>query len=329
MLRYFNSAYFSRTVVLVFLAALIWLPSFLLPSKMAVSLHPAPLYQFFLFITGNNVYLHLSIAFVLSIVSALLLNQIATEYGFTEKISQLGTFVYILFSGALLSYTTMSTFILTNLLMLFFLQSLLKIAEAKEPLPLAFNASFILGMSALFYLPSLVFILLIWISLIVFRVGQWRNYMVSLIGLLLPLVFAFTWYFWNDQLTEAYSLFNSTFRFHMPYATDYSVTDWGIVVLLLVFILVSVIKTSNSLMEMNINVRQILLVSMYYLAIVFVLVLFFSMNASVSLLVVVPASLITASTLTLAKKTKWYEWTLKLVLIFILFNQYSRLFYAA
>ena len=329
MLRYFNSGYFSRTLMLVFLAAILWLPAFLLPAKTIVTEHPAPLYQLFLFLIGNNVFLHLSIAFVLTIISGLLLNQIATQFGFTTKNTQLGTLVYYLLSAALVSYTAMSSFVLINFLMLFFLHFLFKVSEAKEPIPLAFNTSFILGIVALLYLPALLFILLLWIALMVFRVSQWRNYAVSLIGFLLPFVFAFTWYFWNDQTPEAYSLFLSSMEFHLPDAANYSLSDFGIAIILLVFIIIAVMKTSNSLMEKNINIRHILRITMYNLAFAFVLVLFFSESSANSLLISVPASLLLASVFSESKNSKWFERAVRLLLLLVLINQYLRLFYVA
>jgi len=312
--------------MLVFLAALLWLPAFLLPAKTIIPEHSAPLYQLFLFLIGNNVYLHLSIAFVLTIVSGLLLNQIATQFGFTEKISQLGTLVYIIFSGAIVSYTAMSPMVMVNFLMLLILMPLFKVAESKEPILLTFNTSFILGIAALFYLPALLFILLLWIALMVFRVSQWRNYAVSLVGILLPFIFVFTWYFWNDQTPEAYSLFLSSLEFHLPDTTNYSFSDIGIAIILLLFTLVAVTKTSNSLMEKNINIRHILRITMYYLA--FVLALFFSESSADSLLMSVPASLLLASVFSESKNPKWFERALRLLLLLVLINQYLSLFYA-
>ena len=329
MIRYFNSGYFSRTLTLFFIAALLWLPAFLLPEKTIVPEHAAPLYQLSLFLSGNNIYLLLSIAFALTIVSGLLVNQIATQFGFTTKIAQLGTLVYYLFSAALVSYTTMSAAVLTNFLMLFFLYFLFKVSEAKEPIPLAFNTSFILGIAALFYLPALLFILLLWVALMVFRVSQWRSYAVSLVGFLLPFVFAFTWYFWNDQTHEAWSLLLFSLEFHLPEAANYSLSDFGMAIILLLFIVVALIKTNNSLMEKNINIRHILRITMYYLAFAFVLVLFFSDSSSAGLLLSIPASLLLASVFSESKNTKWFERALRLLLLLIIINQYTGFFYAA
>ena len=329
MLKYFNSAYFSRTLILVSLAALMWLPAFIIPAKTTIAQNPAPLYQLFLFLTGGSIYLQLSIAFILTIVSALLLNQIVTEFGISEKISQQGTFVYLIFSGAMSCYTTMNVPVLISLPALLFLRTLFKMTEAKDPVPLAFNAALLLGIIALFYLPSLYLIVLLWVSMMIFRVGNWRNFAVTVIGLLLPFVFAFTWYFWNDQIPEAYTLLLSSLTFHFPDITAFSPGDMGIAPILLVFILVSAAQTNSRLMEKNIDIRQMLLVTIWFLAGGFVLILFFSESTADSLVLIVPASILFVSVVSETRNLKWFERAIRLLVLLALVNQYTHLFYAA
>jgi len=329
MLKYFNSGYFSRTTILLFLAVLMWLPAFLLPAKTIVPQYPAPLYQLFLFITGDNTYFQLAIAFAFTITGALLINQIATEFGISEKISQLATLVYILFSAAMASFTAMSPFVIINFLMLFFLGSLFKIAEAKETIPLAFNAALVLGIASLFYLPALLFILLLWVSFMIFRVSQWRNFAVSIIGLLVPFLFVFTWYYWNDQSGEFRLLFLSSFQLSIADMVNYSISDSTMGIVLLILIVLSLVKTSNSLMEKTISIRQILNASMYYLLLAFVLGLLFTGSNGNSLIMVVPATLLMVNVLSDNKNNKWYARGLNMFLILALINQYIRLFYAA
>jgi len=329
MLKYFNSGYFTRTLVLVFVAAVLWLPNFLLAAKTVIPEYPAPLYQLFLILTGTNSYIHLSIAFLLSIATAFLINQIATQFGITERISQIGMLIYILLSSALHTYTAMNPIILVNFLMLLLLQSLFKISEAKENIPLIFNSTFIIGITALVYFPAALFLILIWVGLLVFNQVNLRNIVVSVIGIALPFLFAFTWYFWFDQTSEAYSLLLSSFQFHLPNALSFSISDWGISLYLFLFLLMAVVKTNNNLMEKNISIRQILIVTLNYALISIIVVLFFSTNSADSLLLAIPASLIFAATLSEIKKTKWPERLLKLTLLLILINQYAQLFYAA
>jgi uncharacterized membrane protein YfcA len=165
--------------------------------------------------------------------------------------------------------------------------------------------------------------------MMIFRVGRWRNFAVSVIGLLLPFVFAFTWYFWNDQLTDAYVLLLSSLSFHLPDLAGFPPGDMGIAAMLLVFMLVSVAQTNRRLMEKNIDIRQMLVVSIWFLAGGFALILLFSESPADGLLLIVPASILFVSVISETRNLKWFERAIRLLLLLALINQYIHLFDAA
>lgn len=329
MLRYYQSAYFTRTLLLVLLAALLWLPAFLLQSETRISGDSGPLFQLFLFLIGDNVFVHLSAAFLITIATAFLLNQLATEFGFSARISQLAMLMYVLLSSALTIYTALSPLILVNFLLLFMLQSLFKLSETSKAIPIVFNAALITGITALIYLPATFLLLIIWLSFIIFRIVKWRFLLVSIVGFTIPLLYAFVWYFWFDQSSEAYTLLTSLWRFQLPDLLTYALIDMILGIVFLVFILIVVVQTINSLMERNINIRQMLAVTINLLVLAFLLFVLFSKSNAASLLMCIPASLILATSLTRVKKSKRYEWALRSILLLIIANQYFNLFYAA
>lgn len=329
MLRYYQSAYFIRTLLLVFLAAFFWLPSFILQSAPQTSGSLGPLYQLFLFLVGSNVYIQLAIAFAITIATAFLLNQLATAFGFSARISQLAMLMYVLLSSALSIYTVLSPVILVNFLLLFVLRSLFKLSETNKHLPLIFNAALIASIATLIYMPAAFLLLIIWLSFIIFRIVKWRFLLVSIVGFIIPLLYTYTWYFWFGQSSEAFDLLTSLWVIHLPEILSYSIFDMILGGILLFFIFIVVVQTINSLMERNINIRQMLVVTINYLALTFLLFIIYSSFNVASLMMSIPASLILASALARVKKTRWYEWALRTVLLLIVANHYINLFYAA
>lgn len=330
MLRYFQSAYFTRTLLLVLLAALLWLPAFLLQAEPPqVSGSSGPLYQLFLFLIGSNIFIQLLITFLITIATAFLLNQLATTFGFSARISQLAMLMYILLSSALSTFTVLSPLVVVNFLLLFVLRSLFKLSETNKHIPLIFNAALITGITALIYLPAAFMLLIIWLSFIIFRIVKWRFFLVSIVGFTIPILYTFTWYFWFDQSKEAYNLFTSLWVIHLPDILSYSIFDLILGGILLVYIFIVVIRTINSLMERNINIRQILAVTLNYLVLTFLLFVLYSSSQVASLMMSIPAALIMASALTGVKKTKWYEWSLRLILLLFIANHYISLLNAA
>jgi hypothetical protein len=53
----------------------------------------------------------------------------------------------------------------------------------------AFDAGFFIGLSALFYWPSAILILLLFVSLFSFKPFYWNEYVAAVIGLLIPVLF--------------------------------------------------------------------------------------------------------------------------------------------
>lgn len=329
MLRYYQSGYFTRTLLLAFLAALLWLPAFLMQTETQISENSGPLYQLFLFLIGNNVFVHLSTAFVISIATAFLLNQLATAFGLTERISQLTMLMYILLSSALTTYTVLNPFLLVNFLMLFLLRALFNLGETSKHIPLVFSAALVSGMAALIYLPAAFSLLIIWLSFVIFRIVKWRFVLVSIVGFTIPILYTFTWYFWFDKSSEAMSMLSAMWNFQLLDLISYSTFNAIIGIVILILICFVVVQAVNSLMERNINIRQMLIVTLNFLALTFLLFILFSKTSAASLMMSIPASLILASVFSGLKKSKWYEWSLRLILFLIIANQYINLFYVA
>lgn len=68
-----------------------------------------------------------------------------------------------------------------------------------------FDAGSLIGIATLFYLPSILIFPVIWVALVVLRPFIWREWMISLLGLLVPLLFASVYYFWYDGLIEVWN----------------------------------------------------------------------------------------------------------------------------
>jgi hypothetical protein len=63
-----------------------------------------------------------------------------------------------------------------------------------------FTAAFSIGLASLFYLPLAYLLLLVWFTLVTYRVSTWREYIISIIGFATPVVYYMSWLFWNDNL---------------------------------------------------------------------------------------------------------------------------------
>ncbi|NPD46495.1 MULTISPECIES: hypothetical protein [unclassified Lentimicrobium] len=63
-----------------------------------------------------------------------------------------------------------------------------------------FTASLFISLSSFLSYSNVYFIILVWLSFFVFQIYSWRYFPITLVGLITPYLFFFTWLYWNDKL---------------------------------------------------------------------------------------------------------------------------------
>ena len=325
MIRFFSTGYLSRYLLLLLFGLVIWMPSLLFSDS--YSGIPSYAYNQILTLTAHNVYVLTSISFVLTIITSFLLNQFAINNGFSAKVSTLIALLYMLLTSAMVGETHNNPVIWINFILVFVLGNLMHLPYVGNTIPVVFNASFLLGVASIFYSPLVFLILFIWMAIIIHRLISLRNIIVSLVGVILPYVFLLTWFFYKDiLLEESYVLFDSLNIELAPiFITD--VVDIIVSIILLALTIISILGIAGRLNEKNINLRRNLIITMFYVSTAFLILLFFSKSLISTLLLSIPAALITGHWLSCTKHTRWYNIALSLVMVLIILNQYLYLIF--
>jgi len=79
-----------------------------------------------------------------------------------------------------------------------------------------FDSGFWIGMATIFYIWSSVFLLLIFLSILVYKKQEIRNFLIAIVGFITPLFLAFTYYF----LTDSHLVFLNTLKFEYNMSMD-------------------------------------------------------------------------------------------------------------
>jgi len=312
---------------LVLLVLVIWLPSLLYPNSYSGISSYA--FDQFSILTNQNIYIQTIIAFILTLLTALVINKIAVENGFSTKVSTLVAFLYILLTSSIQGEAHNNPVIWVNFILIFVLLNLLRLPYAINKITVIFNASFLVGIASLFY-PQLVFLILfIWSSIIIHKVVTWRNFVVSFIGIFLPYIYLLTWFFFMDYMLESsYVLFSSL---HIDISPVF-LTSPSEIVISIVFvslIVLSVFGIANKLNEKNINLRRNLTITIIYIITAFLILILFSKSLISSLLMSIPSALLIGHWLGAIKKERWYNIALSFILFLIILNQYLFLIWDA
>jgi hypothetical protein len=190
----------SVSIVLLPVAMIaLWLYGFFHPV-VPLTAHSAPLYK--LIIAGIEKYPFLItlISFILIFCEALLINYIVEKNQIIDSNSYLPGLVYIVLMSLQPEMFSLHPIIIANLFMLFALFKLMQTYRKETAYSEVFDTGFFISLAMLFYFPSAVFILILWIGLLIIRPFVWREWIISLIGMILPWLFLIFYYFWKDNL---------------------------------------------------------------------------------------------------------------------------------
>lgn len=328
MISYFNSGYLIRYIFIFVFACLLWLPPIISPetyfeSRSVISLmnvNVTWVYQYsFIFIW---------VAFLFALISALSINQILREYDLINMHSTMGLAVFILLVSGLPLFTSVNSFIIINLILVLVIQGILKLSIVEDPITVLFNISFYLSFASLFYTPIVYLILIIWLAIITNRQIGLRNFLITIIGLLLPYFFVFIWFYWNDSVVESWDsllLMLTEFNFNMNFQF-FGYHNMLVLTFLFILIVMSVLIVLGKLSEKSNYVRKNIVIALYSLLVVLVMILLFSDNPVSLLLLVIPASIIISIAVQSVSRYRVLNIFFTLLLILILANQYYQLF---
>lgn len=327
LVRIYKTGYIFHAISIIIFAILIWLPSILSQSELIVDSSMPPLYILYFFIIGTSSVINFIISLLLVIVSGLIINQIIIVNEISGKTTMLGMFFFVLLNISMVSNVVMNPFLWVSFFLLLMLKELFKLPKTETTIPIIFNASIYLGLASLFYYPSLVIILVIWVSLMTFRINNWREYVIVPIGVLLPLFFTFTWYYYNDNQELFFSTIRSSFYFDFT-ILRLAVFDLVILILLLGLIIPSVVKLAGSMMDKSIVLRQKLAVTIWLYVVSFIIILLFEKHTNIGLLLSIPTTIILTKYSIGIKRLKWLDLYISLIFILIVVNHYKVLFNA-
>ena len=199
MLRFFRSAFATQYIVIGIIAVLLWIRAFFAPPLMPPPEGPVPLYSLLYSVLNTSPLLACILGFILTLLSAFLLNRLLTRNEVVLKNSSLSALVFI----ALMSYfpflLTLHQLSIATLILLMILERLYQSYNRSESLELTYVAGFLIGIASLFYLPFILFFLFLLVSFLLFRNIDWHEWIGSFIGLVTPFIFLSVYYFWFDK----------------------------------------------------------------------------------------------------------------------------------
>jgi len=139
----------------------------------------------------------------LIVTQALRINMVMQDLRMFASVNYVPAMTYVLLTGLLMQSDVISETLVSNSLTLWMFIKLSRLYNNPDPKTLLFNIGIIAGISILLFHPFSILILVVLFALAVvrpFRIAEW---LVLLLGILLPYYFVFTGLFLKDKLALA------------------------------------------------------------------------------------------------------------------------------
>ena len=146
------------------------------------------------------------IASVLVLTQAILLNTLVNYYNLMGRSTSLPALMYIVISSLFTPFLVLSPPLICNFLVIWMLYKLLTLYKGQDAKSTAFDLGMIVALGSLIYFPFIYMFLAIWISLIIFKPFDWREWLSGIIGYATVFFFLAVFYYLNDRLGQFYNI---------------------------------------------------------------------------------------------------------------------------
>lgn len=200
--------------------------------------------QTFLFVIYHGVVL----------IQAIRLNMVLNHFRMFQSNTYVIAMTYVLLSAVLMQWCSISAALVSNFLLIWIFIKLSKLYNNPSPKTMLFNTGLIVGASVLCYHPTAILIGVVLFALAVVRPFRLAEWLILLMGVLLPFYFMFSWLFLTDGLAS-YKSFLPILHLGFP------IKQWNTLLvtslsLLLLLLLLGLYHWQQSMNRMVIQIRK-------------------------------------------------------------------------
>ncbi|MBX2814970.1 MAG: hypothetical protein KTR24_03190 [Saprospiraceae bacterium] len=271
MLEFFRKNLFVYNALLLGYCLLLRLGGWFRPQTNGEEAHL--LADFFMAISGPaDSWGGILLSFFIIMLTAIQINRLVSLNRLTPTNSLFPGLFFILISSYTLSLQSLSPAVIGNLFVVTMLLEIFKQTRNEELLIRTFNVGFLAGIASLSYSPYLILLPLGIIGMIVVRTFKRLDYFRCLLGFISPYLLAISILILFDQPGAIWSgHFKNTFAW-MDLSHAFSWSDYVVISLFIIGILLAVLNMSNMTMKTNIHARR-KLTTLYIFLLTFVLVI--------------------------------------------------------
>lgn len=235
MLILFNNTKFLAGISLVI---------YLIITRIYGFLHPIPiveeggvLYKAFIQLFQGNTLMSAVMAAVVSFLNAILINRILFHRRVSTHRDYFAALIYVLLSGSLLAFQTLTPFLLGSVFILLAINKLYELSKESEKRETDYYVGLLIGLAGLISPFYFIFIVPALVSMFLFGAFRLNEVLSMLLGWINLVLLAGAYFFLIDGLDY---FLEHTFTFHYAAYLFFSNWTWGTYGLLLLYLILSV-----------------------------------------------------------------------------------------
>lgn len=325
LIKFFKQSYLQQFLALFAIQVLLWGKYLISPLPLDMQSRIHPTFELVMNFVGANPWTATIIAFFLVSLGAILVNVIMIKNELVPKNSLIPALIFIALMSQGPSILTLYPELLAVVFLLLAIDRILQCYGESDILVInnILSASIFISLAAFSYLPAIWFVLLIWISMFIFRQLSLRIWAISIIGLSLPFMYFVSYNYVFDKPKEIYSDLIQYFGNIYPITFNYpdpTYIIWGIIAIVLI---ISILFALTHLNEWNVNIRRKIIMILWLIIITIPIVLFshdnFLANQTFQF---IPVTMFLAGYLSVLKTRRWLELIFLLFIVLIMFNNH-------
>ncbi|MBN1650195.1 MAG: hypothetical protein JW857_02635 [Bacteroidales bacterium] len=327
LLKLFKQSYFAQIAFLFLFTLIIWLPAFIKPYPVIMS--TSNLFTSFLFTPPflNTNVLSVSLGFVVVLALAFFLSFIFSSHNLTHRNSFLAGFLFVLFLSRTPGHLGLNPALISLLFLLLALKKLLENFKSAQSYNLLFTASLLFSFASLFTPSVLLLFPIIWVNLIIFQSFNWRSIPISLVGLISPYFYIGIAYFMNDKSPLFFEQMKAILLSSIQIPDLPKTHDIIELVVAALLLFIASTYTLSRIGNQVISIRKKTTFMFWFLSLS-ILLSFINVDSSAREIVFIPFSAILGYYFSVVNRQFWANLFISLILIMILIQNYSILFYA-
>ncbi len=227
-------------IIILILSLAFWIPSFLNYkfSFFVFDFYPSPVYSPLQFIEYSSPGITVIMSLLLLLLSGFLLTRLNVRFFFIQTRTHLPALFFILICSSFIPLQRMNP---VSISVIFLIIAVFKIFDSFKKEGLSYNyfdAALLISVGSMFYFNMIFLIVIVWIGLVLLRPFIWREWIFTLIGLLVPYLILFFYYYMMDldikSLLGTYKSYFLYRRYDMNFNLSYSLLAFYYLLMLII-----------------------------------------------------------------------------------------------